>query len=65
MREILMPHGKIKILTEQMGVSNPTITKALRGQSSSLLSMRIREKALALGGVEVTEDEHGRKQLVE
>ena len=65
MREILMPHGKIKILTEQMGVSNPTITKALRGQSSSLLSMRIREKALTLGGVEVIEDERGRKQLAE
>lgn len=46
-----MPHGGINELAEKMNVSRPTIRAALKGQTHTLLAMKIRKLALQLGGL--------------
>lgn len=53
MNEIIVAHGVRGNISKAMRVSLPTIRKALRGQSKSLLSLKIRQAALNSGGIEV------------
>ena len=46
-----MPHGGINELAEKMNVSRPTVRAALKGQTRTLLAMKIRKLALQLGGL--------------
>lgn len=50
-KRILMPHGGINELAEKMNVSRPTVRAALKGQTHTLLAMKIRKLALQLGGL--------------
>ena len=52
---IIVPHGGISVLATKFGVSLPTVRSALRGNSRTALSGRIRESALSCGGFQVRE----------
>ena len=47
---IILPHGQIKKLALDFSKSLPTVRKALRGESRSEISDRIRKAALERGG---------------
>ncbi len=51
--EILVPNGAKKKLAKDLNASNPTVRKALSGESKSLLSIKIRMAAIELGGMEM------------
>lgn len=53
MNEIIVPHGIREKLVKLFKTSYPTVRLALKGESKSLLSLRIRKGALENGGVEV------------
>jgi hypothetical protein len=53
MNEILIRHKCKKRIKSELDTSYPTIRTALAGISDTELALRIREKALELGGVEV------------
>jgi len=49
-KRILVPTGKKKEIMSQLGATYQTVRNALNGNSKSLLSNKIRQKALELGG---------------
>ncbi len=55
MNEILVPHGVKREIMEGLGVSYPTVQKALCGKSNNKLSQKIRQAALNKGGCEVVQ----------
>jgi hypothetical protein len=61
MNEIIVPHGLREKLKKLFNSSYPTIRKALKGDSKSLTSLRIRKAALESGGVEVEIKENNQK----
>lgn len=48
---ILMPHGGVKKLAKDTGLSEPTVRWALRGAVESNNATLIRKRALEFGGV--------------
>lgn len=57
MGEILVKHYMKKAIIESLNTTYPTVRKALRGKGKTDLIMKIREKALELGGVEVKDND--------
>jgi hypothetical protein len=53
MSEILLKHKAKKKIKTELNTSYPSIRLALLGETDSKLALRIREKALELGGVEI------------
>jgi hypothetical protein len=53
MNEILVPYGVKKEIMEGLGYTYPTIKKALRGESRSKASKKIRQAAINKGGYEI------------
>ncbi|MBP3762915.1 MAG: hypothetical protein J6I49_03430 [Bacteroidales bacterium] len=51
MKRIIVDYGICKQLQAEGYGSQPTIRKALRCESNTKVSMRIRQRALQLGGV--------------
>jgi len=64
MNEIIVPHGTRDKLVRLFQTSYPTVRAALKGESKSLLSLRIRKGALENGGVEVVIVENDKKQVM-
>ena len=52
MNEILIKHKVKKQIKEDLNTSYPTIRLALLGETRTELAKRIRQKAIALGGIE-------------
>lgn len=50
---ILVNNGDKKKLKQLFGCSYPTVSSALNGKETTSLHIRIREKAIKLGGIEV------------
>lgn len=57
MAEILVKNNVKKQIKESIGVSYFTVRSALLGQTNTKLALKIREKALELGGVEVKDND--------
>ncbi|MDR1504666.1 MAG: hypothetical protein LBT43_19630 [Prevotella sp.] len=57
MDEILVKHYMKKTIIDSLNTTYPTVRKALRGKGDTDLIMKIREKALELGGVEVKDND--------
>lgn len=57
MREILVKHYVKRAIIDSLNTTYPTVRKALRGKGDSDLILKIREKALELGGVEVKDND--------
>lgn len=57
MREILVKHYVKRAIINSLNTNYPTVRKALRGQTHTVLAMKIREKALEFGGVEVKDND--------
>lgn len=53
MNKIFLAHTKKKHLRQMLGVSYPTIRKALNGITKSIVAKEIREKAIEIGGEEM------------
>lgn len=53
---IIVPFGVSKKIGKLLKVSQPWVRKALRGERSTALAMRIRETALSMGGKEYYSD---------
>lgn len=53
MNKIRLEHGQIAVLTKLLGTNRTSVRYALRGAMKTPLALRIRKKALELGGVEV------------
>jgi hypothetical protein len=53
MDEIRVKHGEVTRLMKQYGVSAPTVRKALRYETHTLLAQKIRSAAKARGGREM------------
>ena len=49
-QRILVPQGKKKQITSELGAAYLTVRNALNGNSNSLLSNKIRQKAIEVGG---------------
>lgn len=64
MNEIIVPHGTRDKLVKLFKTSYPTVRAALKGESKSLLSLRIRKGALENGGVEIVAVENKKKQVM-
>jgi hypothetical protein len=59
---IIVPHGKCKEIEKTLLVSQPTIRKALRFRTRTLLSNKIRKMALEQGG-EYVEYKQNKKNI--
>ncbi|MDR2004364.1 MAG: hypothetical protein LBQ74_15140 [Prevotella sp.] len=57
MGEILVKHYIKRQIMEALGTTYPTIKRALDGKRMNELALRIREKALELGGVEAKDND--------
>jgi hypothetical protein len=53
MNEILIRFKMKKRIKDELDTTYPTIRLALLGETDTKLAMRIRERALELGGVEI------------
>jgi hypothetical protein len=53
MNEILIRHKVKKRIKNELDTTYPTVRLALLGETDTKLALRIREKALELGGVEI------------
>lgn len=52
--KILIDRGQVKLLMEELKTSRPTVQRALDGTNvCTAMHMRIREKAIELGGIEI------------
>lgn len=49
-QRILVPQGKKKQIMSELGATYLTVRNALNGNSKSLLSNKIRQKAIEVGG---------------
>lgn len=53
MKRIIIRHGVSRILCKEFKTSYPSVRKALRCERNTDLSLKIRQRALQLGGVVV------------
>lgn len=56
-RIVFLEHGKVKVLETEykkiMNISRQTVSAALNGRTRSELALKIRQRALNMGGKEV------------
>jgi len=64
MNAIIVGHGVRNKLIKLFNTSYPTVRKALKGESKSLTSLKIRKAALENGGIEVVIVENDKKQVM-